>query len=367
MDLKKEPSQADFPQIMLWGWFGFENLGDDILLNTMLQRIRGDITVPMHIPYGQQGVREISRSYKNLVVGVFSNDVLIIGPGGLFPFDNKSKVLLYYLVSKIWKMLGRKVIFFGIGISERMSSFSAALWRKISQNSDLFIPRSKKVLERIGVNETKNIHSMADAVFASGLVQAKRSINSNKIVISVANLKPDNERVFKETTEKWIEVIKNLLEKGFLVDLIAFTKDNDEKMLDEIMASPQIAGKVRPIYYRDAYDAISNWNEYKFAVCMRFHSLVLSVLAGIPAVPIAYGHKTLSLAEKCGLTDYTLIWNTFENDYYGKSVNISAEQLIEKVNQLCISFDDVKSKVMKYRDELINSASEAFCQLDNIL
>ena len=37
-------------KILLWGWFGFENLGDDLLLNTMLENLSpysGTITVPM--------------------------------------------------------------------------------------------------------------------------------------------------------------------------------------------------------------------------------------------------------------------------------------------------------------------------------
>ena len=35
---------------------------------------------------------------------------------------------------------------------------------------------------------------------------------------------------------------------------------------------------------------------------MRFHALVLSLLANVPTVPIAYGEKTYLLAEKSGLS-----------------------------------------------------------------
>lgn len=86
-------------RVLLWGWYGFENLGDDLLLDTMLQHLQGEITVPMNKSYELQNVNEVSRSYENLVIGAFRNDVLIIGPGGLFPFDNKVKVLLYYIIS----------------------------------------------------------------------------------------------------------------------------------------------------------------------------------------------------------------------------------------------------------------------------
>ena len=52
------------------------------------------------------------------------NDMLIIGPGGLFPFDNPSKVAIYFFTALLWKVFGRKVAFFGVGISERMGSFT---------------------------------------------------------------------------------------------------------------------------------------------------------------------------------------------------------------------------------------------------
>lgn len=30
-------------RILLWGWYGFENLGDDLLLDTMMQQLQGEI------------------------------------------------------------------------------------------------------------------------------------------------------------------------------------------------------------------------------------------------------------------------------------------------------------------------------------
>ena len=236
--------------ILIWGWYGFENLGDDLLLDTMLQHLQAEITVPMNKPYELQNVNEIPRSYKNLLMGAFHNDVLIIGPGGLFPFDNKTKVLLYYIISGLWKALGRKVVFFGIGISERMSNFSVFMWRRMAHKADLFIPRSKKVLDRIGVEETDSMHSMADTVFASDAIKEGYSADSNRVVISIANPQPDNEKAFMDMAEKWIEVIKALIDKGLTVDLIAFTTGNDDRMINTIISSPLMGGGTPNILQR---------------------------------------------------------------------------------------------------------------------
>ena len=357
-------------RVLLWGWYGFENLGDDLLLDTMLQHLQGKITVPMNKSYALQNANEVSRSYKELVLGAFKNDALIIGPGGLFPFDNKPKVFLYYLITRLWILMGRKVIFFGIGISEKMGGLSAVLWRRMAKTADLFITRSENVLERIKSIESEKIHAMADCVFASEVANETEYPEEKRVVISVANLQNDNHKAFDDTVEKWSEVVKKLINKGFSVDLIAFTKGADDKMIDAILSNLKncvCVGGVQPVYYSQATNAVSSWNRYKFAICMRFHSLVLSILNDVPAIPIAYGHKTFSLAEKCGLNDYLLVWNTYQSEYFGKTIDISASQILEKVDLLCNSIDSAKTEILKNKCSLIGSASAAFIQLEKIL
>lgn len=354
-------------KIMLWGWYGFENLGDDLLLYTMLKYLHGDITVPMQKPYILQNVRQVKRSYGNLVRGAFVHDAVIIGPGGLFPFDNKSKVLLYYIITRIWILMGRKVIFFGIGISEKMSDLSAILWRRMAKTADLFAPRSENVLKRLKLTESEKIHSMADCVFASEVANEVEHTEKNRVVISVANLQKDNQKVFNEMVEKWSGVVKKLIMKGFSVDLIAFTKGADDEMIDAILANLKNFRGIRQIYYSQAANVVNSWNRYKFAICMRFHSLVLSILNDVPAIPIAYGHKTFSLAEKCGLSDYTLVWNTYQSEYFGKTVDVSVDEIIEKVEQLCMDINGIHGKITINRESFIDSAVRSFMQLKTVL
>lgn len=240
MKAKKEKQQCigtREKRLFLWGWYGFENLGDDLLLCTMLKQLHGDITVPMQKSYELPDVAQVKRSYGNLVRGAFYNDAVIIGPGGLFPFDNKFKVLLYYVITKFWILMGRKVIFFGIGISEKMSDLSTILWRRMAKTADLFIPRSENMLKRLELKESERIHSMADCIFASEVANEVEPTEKDRVAISVANLQNDNQKVFNDAVEKWSNVVKELIMKGFSVDLIAFTKGADDEMIDAILSN----------------------------------------------------------------------------------------------------------------------------------
>ena len=98
------------------------------------------------------------------------------------------------------------------------------------------------MLDRIGVEETDAMHSMADTVFASDAIKEGYSDDSNRVVISIANPQPDNEKAFIDMAEKWIEVIKALIDKGLTVNLIAFTKGNDDRMINTIISLPLMGG-----------------------------------------------------------------------------------------------------------------------------
>lgn len=228
-----------FQKIMLWGWFGFENLGDDLLLNTMLTNLSSNrrfITIPMSIEYdiAIDNLKQIDRSYKELFKGAFNNEVLIIGPGGLFPFDNVKKVFIYLMITLLWKVLGHRVAYFGVGISDRMSFLSRKLWGMIAFLSDLFITRSPHVIEKLGLSETSKKHTMADTVFASNLSFAEYC-NENRVAVFVANLKQQEmEKEYNTTVKTWQEIVSVLLDRGLAVDLFAFTKGTDDKLVSDI-------------------------------------------------------------------------------------------------------------------------------------
>lgn len=226
-------------KIMLWGWYGFENLGDDLLLDTMLSNLSASsrmLTVPMKVMYDikDEKVRQIKRNYNELLKGVVNHDVLIIGPGGLFPFDNPKKVMIYFWIILLWRIFRRKVMFFGIGISERMSSLSIILWRIIANLSNLFITRSTGIIDKFKIKKSSNIYTMADAVFASEL-RFEECPGEERIGIFAANLSQERmETKYAYYIKVWQEIVKVLLDKGFYVDLFAFSKGTDDRMITDI-------------------------------------------------------------------------------------------------------------------------------------
>ena len=124
-----------------------------------------------------------------------------------------------------------------------------------------------------------------------------------------------------------------------------------------------LRGGVRTVRYENSLDEIKRLPGYKFTLSMRFHALVLSLLAGVPSIPIAYGQKTYSLATRSGLSEYALIWNAFQKEYYGYVKELSATDVVQKIDLMMSNYDDVKAEMVARTEELKTSAKTAMNQL----
>lgn len=360
-------------KILLWGWFGEENIGDDLLLNTFLAKIANDsceITVPMATKYAfaQSNIHEIQRTYTALFYEAIKNDTLIIGPGGLFPFDDIPKLIVFLNAICIWKLLNRKVIFFGIGISEKMSRFSTFLWRQIIRKADLFLTRSPDLLEKIGVRESKTVHTISDTAFASN-IKFRKGEKSKCALVSVANIYSDkNSSAFHDSVNVWSYIVQRIIAEGYNVDLVAFTKGLDDELIVAIKENlTLLENHIHIINYTTLQNSLDSWGEYSFSVCMRFHALVLSILADVPPFPLAYGHKTYSLAKLSGLEEYTMIWNCFQKQYYGVNIEFSIDKFNQKFEQFLSNQNNIRTALVQEREKHVESALQSFYELENSL
>lgn len=361
-------------RIMLWGWFGFKNVGDDLLLNAVLRQIcdgtHNSVTIPMNEKYNlnKERIEQVERDVHILMDSevINSHDILLIGPGGLFPIDDMRYLLFFFRIVRLWKKSKKKVIFYGIGISEALSIQSSILWHGIVSMSNMFLTRNPKFFSRIHYRETRDKHVMPDAVFGS-VDYSECVIYENRAIVAVANLSNNKETEgYIQSVKIWKEIVSFIVEKGFSVDLIAFTSGNDETLVTDIVEGLNIE-EVKEIKYCDAQNTIRHWNEYSFAVCMRFHALVLSIIADCPAISLAYGQKTINLAEQCNLEDYLLKWNPYNKDYFGSNVMINSDNIIAKINQLLSNLDSVRVRLSSSRKKEMLAAQNAYVELKEFI
>ena len=344
-------------RIYIIGWFGFENFGDDLLLNTIIKLLSDHsnyiITVPVKKEYKKITVNQVKRSYFNFFFSANCQDILIIGPGGLFPSNHFIKVFVYYLLIKFWKLKKRKVIFWGIGISQKMGIAAKQLWKIIVKESDLFVCRNKAFLKEIYPYDKHHVYSICDIAFLNEyLIKENVFIaEGKKVGIFVANISDDH-TCYGAVLQKWILIVSALISMGYEVDLIAFTKGLDDKLIDDVANS--IGGNAIGVYhYSELEVVIDSISQYYFTITQRFHSLVLSTLARTPTICLAYGQKMEGLCKEIGISDNMILWNEQDTQYFGKYIQLDMQVFFDKL-------DDIESK-----REMIIRKMENYCSKIN--
>lgn len=360
-------------KVLLWGWFGFSNYGDDLLLKQMISILSSCdtlITLPVNsnISFINDSITQTKRETSALIdkCTIYNHDVLIIGPGGLFPVDDFRYFSFLLRVVLKWKRARKKVIFYGIGITNKLCFKSSIIWKLIINNSDLFFTRNNEFFKTINMKESKKKCYIPDVVFS---YKPKYTFveQKDKVLIAPANLYGEKDAgKYQNCVLIWSKVVKYLLDKGEKIDLVAFTKCSDDNLINDIKESV-MSDAVRCIYYSSAENIIDEWSEYKLAICMRFHSLVISALMNCPAVAIAYGHKTINLAEELGQGDYVIKWNDARKGYFGEYNTPKVEDIIEIINRVYNNQDSISEIMEVYKRSFVESAEIAKNHLIDML
>lgn len=281
-------------KVHLHGWFGFKNLGDDLLLQQAVNAIgavdgvnRIEIGVDKHdylddflnsnvdIVYSSRGMGYLFQS-------AFSNDALVIGPGGLFPHRNPIKVFVYLLLTGWWKVLGKKVLYFGLGATSLQDSFSINCWRHIASHSDAFLARDSDLLNACGIRETDTLYSAADAVFLGSDGDCIQT-NQRIVAVAFANLYNRGEDGFDSFEADCAKLVKHLAEQTDKVELLSFTAGADEDLNKQIAGSLGFSNVVALSYEGTLAPSLisgsihSSW-ECDFIQCCYLHGMVFLLL-----------------------------------------------------------------------------------------
>lgn len=322
-------------KVHLHGWFGFKNLGDDLLLQQAVNvigsvvgvdRIEVGVNEPEYLEGFLKSDVEVafsSRSTGYLFRSAFANDVLVIGPGGLFPHRNPLKVFAYLLLTGWWKILGKKVLYFGLGATSLQDSFLIACWRRIASLSDAFLTRDSDLLNACSINETDTVYSAADAVFL-GSDDCRVQTNKRVAAVAFANLYHHGEDGFDGFKTDCARLVEHLADRLDKIELLSFTAGADEE-LNEQIADILGLSNVVALPYEATLDAVSHSKNYSLVLGMRFHSVLLSAREGIPVVAISYAHKTERLLSNLGLTDECIKFCKDTEGYYERYMPLEVD------------------------------------------
>jgi len=308
---------AKKPDIIISGYYGYGNLGDDSLLISILALLRENgvenvCVLSAHRKRMQRllGVKCISRvNIFAIIHAMRRSRLLIFGGGNLLQDSTSRKSLFYYLtIIALAQKLKLKTMLYANGIGPLITKEGRNLTARVLKKVDLITLRevdSLSLLHKIGVRGVKTKITSDPAllltpasVARADLVMAKAGIPSGRryIAVSLRNFVSGNNQ--------------EAFEKELVFGLLAFCEKNDvypifipmHTAVDEPVcrrAAQSCGGAV--LSSLTPSELITILSRCSVVLGMRLHILIYALHACVPMVGISYDPKVNAFLSWSGL------------------------------------------------------------------
>lgn len=348
-------------KIVISGYYGFNNSGDDALLMSIVDNIRSidenaEITVLSNSPKDTKRIYKANAVYRYNILGVIyaiaTCDLLISGGGTLIQDATSTKSLYYYLsIIKLAKLLKRKVMLYANGIGPLTSFHNIETTKNVLNEVDLITLRdenSKKELEQIGVTRPE-IYLTADPAFlleadnSGGDIIENYGIPKDRPILCVSVRKAKNNPAdFEKIIAEFCDYAYD--KHGFFTVFLPMQQRVDYAISASIKNKMKNKGVVIGTAYQ-ASSMLSLISEMHVCVGMRLHTLIYASSCNVPVIGIVYDPKVNGFLEYMGEENYI------------NTEDITKEKLCEYLDNLCADYDSQKSR-LKFNVRILRSKAQ---------
>lgn len=312
-----EDEVRDVGRVLLSGYYGFGNVGDEAILASTVESLRRkepgiEIAVLSANPEETSRTHAVDSfarmSFREVVAGILSSDLVVFGGGSLLQDDTSFRSLLYYVaVIFASRALGKPVVVYANGVGPIRSLAGRLLTRlalSLVRRVTVRDPESEKLLRRIGVR--KPVRVTADPAF---LLSPSPPDRCDRILRD-AGIGEDARRVWlalrpgKAPESFYLSfgpAIALLRSRGYEPCLLAM-QETDQSLVPVINGSLSGMGQhpVPSVGGISPSDALGLLQKSSFCLGMRLHTLILSARASVPFIGVEIDPKIGAFCRAAG-------------------------------------------------------------------
>lgn len=344
-------------KVVISGFYGFHNIGDEAILETLTEQLRKldpdmQITVLSHSPeetMSKFGVNAIKRNDLFKVIrAIIKSDVLLSGGGSLLQDDTSARSIHYYLTILRMGLFFKKKVFLisnGIGpiIRESNKKRVAKVLNRV-EHTTVRDFNSQKLLVEIGVKPEK-VSVSADMVVAmrkedkaigAEILSQLNFIAPERKTLGIAIRQKD----FRDM-DKRAELIKlaNRLSNIYSVVFVPFYYKNDTKIYEDIHKDvTEHVYFIKEKYNSDEF--MSLLQNLDVLIGSRLHSLIFALVAEIPFIGISYDPKIENFMDMIDMQPVCAMHN------------FDAQKLIDAVELISNDYESHKQIIVKAKQTL---------------
>ncbi|MEJ8548393.1 polysaccharide pyruvyl transferase CsaB [Brevibacillus borstelensis] len=307
-------------RILISGYYGFNNAGDDVVLYGIISALRREQpNISLAVLSNQPdrttslfGIPAYNRwSLPVIMRELMKSDMLVMGGGTLMQDVTSPRSVLYYLgIVTIAKMLGKPVVFYAQGFGPILKRISRTLIKRVVNHVDVITVRdyeSGDDFKACGVTKAP-IYVTADPAMTispsdvsdergrellSGLFS---DLTKPLVAVSVRDWK--QEQAFKQAIARASDMF---VEKGWNVLFLPMHFPSDLAPSREIIGMMQSSGAQLLDESVTFHDIMSVLKQCDYVVGMRLHSLILACMLQTPFTGISYDPKIDRFVERAGM------------------------------------------------------------------
>lgn len=338
--------------LLLAGYFGCGNLGDDAILVGLTEGLAGEnvelemLSGAPELTYRNYGIRSVPRKdLRQINEAIERCDILVFPGGSVFQDVTSARSAAYYgdLVRRA-KKAKKKVVFLSQGVGPLKTFVGKRAARFAFTAADAIVvrdPGSVNTLKDLGIKATPRLG--ADLSF---LMQPRPLAESGDFQVAgmkTVGIAPRPWGNVKKINQLFGDLSQKLFKANFMPVLIEMDRNEDGQMIYEI--GKLQGGKVPDIRKLDTPMLIqSRIARMETVIAMRLHAGILAANAGVPPFMVSYDPKVDAFAKMLGLHTAPPI------------ENLSADRLFDSFMAFLKERDRNVQIVAKKREDLVKLA-----------
>ncbi len=330
-------------KILISGYYGFDNFGDDAILLSLVSSIRKDIgdaiiTVISNNPEKTGKTYHVASVHKfdclKILRKMARTDLFISGGGSLLQDITSFKSLMYYLgLIFLALLLNKKVFIFAQGIGPIKSKFGRLLAILALKNVKIITVRDDEsyyFLKKYKLNPILTSDPVWDLNFEDYGKKPTKAKERKTVGVQLREWHLLTDEKIAETAKSiadnfsdWKIILFSVQDKSDLAPILKL-KSNLEELNKDLDIEVKKDLSVQKTVELTA--------ELDFLIAMRYHPLLIAIRFGILNLPLSYDPKVTNLAEECGIP-YLEINDIFEEEVTKKLQNLikNSEFFVKKM------------------------------------
>lgn len=380
-------------KLIIIGWFGSGNIGDEALLLSQIQGFTKFIphfecdvvsfnpAITKKVLTDIAGVKNIYRLgnkqqvFKTQLVSIYRAmrraDKVVIGGGGMVQDVYNWYTFCYFaFFALLGKMLNKPVMLYGVGAGPILRKFVKQIIRLTGNQVDLITvrdPESKQAMIRAGIKQEKIIVTADPAFYLTPKIIPDLKLSQEKIKIGicvreVAQWKPLDKKLlaklFDDLAVKYNAQII-FFAFGFYTNKW-FKKQTSEPT--DTQTAHQIAShmKNKPLIIKDHYrpdEFLYLISQFNLLISMRFHAALMAAMSQVPTLFLTYNIETKlkNLAHALDMNNALIIYD-----------KIQRQDVLTKVHTLITDKQEIQTSLARQSAHLHDQAVKNFIFLRDL-